>query len=72
LIVGYAAGGSGDIVARLISEPLRQRLGGSIVVENRPGAGTNIGTEVVAKAPPDGHTLLLISATNAIDPVSKT
>jgi tripartite-type tricarboxylate transporter receptor subunit TctC len=67
LIVGYAAGGSGDIVARLISEPLRQRLGGSIVVENRPGAGTNIGTEVVAKAPPDGYTLLLISAANAIN-----
>jgi tripartite-type tricarboxylate transporter receptor subunit TctC len=67
LIVGYAAGGSGDIVARLIAEPLQQRLGGSIVVENRPGAGTNIGTEVVAKAPPDGYTLLLISAANAIN-----
>jgi tripartite-type tricarboxylate transporter receptor subunit TctC len=67
LIVGYAAGGSGDIVARLVGEPLQQRLGGSVVVENRPGAGTNIGTEAVAKAPPDGYTLLLMSAANAIN-----
>ena len=67
LIVGYAAGGSADIVARLIGEPLSQRLGGAVVVENRPGAGTNIGTEAVAKAAPDGYALLLISAANAIN-----
>jgi tripartite-type tricarboxylate transporter receptor subunit TctC len=67
LIVGYAAGGSADIVARLIAEPLAERLGGAIVVENRPGAGTNIGTEAVAKAPPDGYALLLASAANAIN-----
>jgi tripartite-type tricarboxylate transporter receptor subunit TctC len=67
LIVGYAAGGSADIIARLIGEPLSRRLGGSVVVENRPGAGTNIATEAVAKAAPDGYALLLISAANAIN-----
>jgi tripartite-type tricarboxylate transporter receptor subunit TctC len=67
LVVGYAAGGSADIVARLIGEPLSKSLGEAIVIENRPGAGTNIGTEAVAKAAPDGYVLLLMSAANAIN-----
>ena len=54
MIVGFAAGGSTDISARLMAQWLTERLGQSFVVENRPGAGSNIGTEVVAHAPPDG------------------
>jgi tripartite-type tricarboxylate transporter receptor subunit TctC len=67
IIVGFAAGGGLDIVARLMGQCLSQRLGESFVVENRPGANSNIGTEVVVRAPPDGYTLLLISAANAIN-----
>ena len=67
LIVGFPAGGSPDIVARLMAQWLSERLGQPFVVENRPGAGTNIGTEVVANAPPDGYTLLLAMSANAIN-----
>jgi tripartite-type tricarboxylate transporter receptor subunit TctC len=67
LIVGFAPGGAGDITARLLGQSLSDRLGQQIVVENRPGAGSNIGTEAVVKAPPDGYTLLLASAANAIN-----
>jgi len=67
MVVGFAAGGGADIMARLIGQPLGERLGQQIVVDNRPGAGTNIGTEVVAKAPPDGYTLLLVNSPNAIN-----
>jgi len=67
LIVGFAAGGGYDIVARLIGQWLSERLGQSFVIENRPGAGTNIATEAVVRAPPDGYTLLLIGSTNAIN-----
>src|SRR5262249_383656 len=56
-----------DIVARLIGQRLSERLGQPIVIENRPGAGTNIGTEAVVRAPPDGHTLLLITSVNAMN-----
>jgi tripartite-type tricarboxylate transporter receptor subunit TctC len=67
VVVGSAAGGGVDIIARLMGQWLSERLGQQFVIENRPGAGTNIGTEAVAKAPPDGHTLLLVSAANAIN-----
>jgi tripartite-type tricarboxylate transporter receptor subunit TctC len=67
IIVGYPAGGSTDIVARLIGNWLSTRLGKQFVVENRAGAGNNIGTEVVAKAAPDGYTLLLVNPANTIN-----
>ena len=67
LIVPAPAGGGYDIAARLISQFLSERLGQSFVVENRPGAGSNIGTETVVRAPPDGYTLLLVAAANAIN-----
>jgi tripartite-type tricarboxylate transporter receptor subunit TctC len=65
IIVGFAPGGGTDIIARLAGQWLSERLGQPFVIENRPGAGTNIATEVVANAPPDGHTLLLASLPNA-------
>lgn len=67
IIVGYPAGGSTDIVARLIGAWLSQRLGQQFIVENKPGAGNNIATELVAKAAPDGYTLLLINPANTIN-----
>src|SRR4249919_4037600 len=60
IVVGFTAGGSTDIGARLIGQWLQERLGQSFVIENRPGAGTNIATESVVRAPPDGYTLLMI------------
>src|SRR5262245_41987009 len=66
LIVGFPAGGGADIVARLISQWLSERLGQQFIVENRPGAGSNIATEAVVRAPPDGYTLLLVVPANAI------
>ncbi|MFN4352024.1 MAG: Bug family tripartite tricarboxylate transporter substrate binding protein [Hylemonella sp.] len=69
VIVPQAAGGSNDIVGRLIAQKLGETLPGAVVVENRPGAGGNIGTVYVAKAPKDGHTLLMtISSAQAINP----
>jgi tripartite-type tricarboxylate transporter receptor subunit TctC len=56
IIVGYPPGGSADVVARLIGQQLSERLGQPFVVENRPGAGTNIATETVVKSAPDGYT----------------
>jgi tripartite-type tricarboxylate transporter receptor subunit TctC len=67
LIVGYAAGGTYDILARLISQWLSERLGQPFVIENRPGAATNIATEAVVRAPADGYTLLLVGPANAIN-----
>jgi tripartite-type tricarboxylate transporter receptor subunit TctC len=67
LIVGFAPGGSSDIVARLMGQWLTERLGQPFVIENRPGAGTNIATEAVVRAPADGHTLLLAFTSNAIN-----
>jgi tripartite-type tricarboxylate transporter receptor subunit TctC len=67
IIVGYPPGGSTDIVARLIGNWLSQRLGQQFIVENRAGAGNNIGTEQVTKAAPDGYTMLLVNPANAIN-----
>lgn len=67
IIVGFAAGGPNDILARLTSQWLSRRLGQQFIIENRPGAGSNLATEAVVRAPPDGHTLLLIGAPNAIN-----
>ena len=65
LLVGFAAGGPLDTSARLISQWLSERLGQPFVIENRPGAGSNLATEIVVRAPPDGYTLLEASAANA-------
>jgi tripartite-type tricarboxylate transporter receptor subunit TctC len=67
IIVGFAAGGGSDITARLMGQWLAERLGQQFVIENRPGAAGNIGTEAVVRALPDGHTLLLVGAWNAIN-----
>jgi tripartite-type tricarboxylate transporter receptor subunit TctC len=65
LIVGFPAGGGADTLARLTAQWLSERLGQQFVIENRPGAGTNIATEAVVHAPADGHTLLLVGLPNA-------
>jgi tripartite-type tricarboxylate transporter receptor subunit TctC len=67
LIIGYPPGGSADITARLLGQWLSERLGQPFVIESRPGAGTNIATEAVVNAPPDGYTLLLVAPANAIN-----
>ena len=67
LIVGYPPGGSADLTARLMGQWLSERLGQSFVIENRPGGGTNIATEGVLRAAPDGYTLLLVAPANAIN-----
>ena len=66
LIVGVAPGGANDTVARLVAQTLSERLGQPVVVENRPGAGGNIGLEAAANAPPDGYTLLFATSANAL------
>jgi tripartite-type tricarboxylate transporter receptor subunit TctC len=67
LLVGYPPGGSADMTARLMGQWLSERLGQSFVIENRAGAGTNIATEAVVRAAPDGYTLLLVAPANAIN-----
>ena len=67
IVVGFAAGGGVDITARLIGQWLSERLGQSFVIDNRPGAGGNIGTETVVNAPADGYTLLLATVPNAVN-----
>jgi len=66
-VVPYAAGGATDVLSRLICQRLSERLGQPFVVENKPGAGSNIGTQAVINSPPDGYTLLLTSTANAIN-----
>jgi tripartite-type tricarboxylate transporter receptor subunit TctC len=66
-IIGYPPGGSADITARLMGQWLSERLGQTFFIESRPGAGTNIATETVVRAPPDGYTLLLVAPANAIN-----
>ena len=65
IVVGFAPGGGTDIVARLIGQSLSERLGQQFLIENRPGAGSNIGAEAVVNAPADGYTLLLATMANA-------
>lgn len=67
LVVGFSAGGSTDVVARLLAKELTQDLGQSFVVENRPGASSNIATEGVIRSPNDGYTLFMMAVTNAIN-----
>src|SRR3712207_5095572 len=68
LVIPFPPGGSNDIVGRLVATQLSERLGKQVVVENRAGAGGVVGTEMVAKAAPDGYTLLLISLAHAVNP----
>ena len=67
VIVGFAAGGTTDVLARMIGQWLSERLGQPFLIENRPGAGTNIATEAVVKSAPDGYTLLMVSPPNTIN-----
>jgi tripartite-type tricarboxylate transporter receptor subunit TctC len=67
IVVGFPPGSGPDVVARLLGQKLSERLGQSFIVENRPGAGSNIGTETVVRAPADGYTLLFAAASNAIN-----
>src|SRR5262245_35123737 len=67
LLVGFAAGGHADTIARPMGQWLSERLGQPLVIENRPGGGTNIATEAVVRAPPDGYTLLMVGPTQAIN-----
>jgi tripartite-type tricarboxylate transporter receptor subunit TctC len=67
LLVGFPAGSAADIVARVIGQSLSERLGQQVVVENRPGASTNIATEVAVRSAPDGYTLLMVTVPNAIN-----
>ncbi len=66
-VVPYAPGGATDVMSRLVCQRLSQRLGQSFIVENKPGAGSTVGTEAVINSPPDGYTLLLTSTANAIN-----
>src|SRR6201995_1735521 len=68
LVVGFPAGGSADIVARIVAQALTERTGQSFFVDNKPGAGSNLGTEAVVRADPDGYTLMAESVSNAINP----
>ena len=66
-LLGYTSGGTTDIISRLVTQPLTERLGQPFVIEARPGAGTNLATEAIVRAPPDGYTLLFVGAPNAIN-----
>lgn len=68
VVIGFAAGGGPDVVARIVAEAMSRRLGQSVVVDNRAGANGILGADIVAKAQPDGHTLLITSASFAINP----
>jgi tripartite-type tricarboxylate transporter receptor subunit TctC len=66
-MLGYTAGGTTDILSRLVTQPLAEKLGQPVIIETKPGAGTNIATETVVRAEPDGYTLLFVGAPNAIN-----
>ncbi|MBC5784763.1 tripartite tricarboxylate transporter substrate binding protein [Ramlibacter sp. USB13] len=68
LVVPFAPGGFTDVVARILGQKLSQSLGQQFVIENKPGAGSTIGSDLVAKSPPDGYTLLMVSSTHVISP----
>lgn len=68
IVVGFAPGGGSDFIARLIAQKLTERLGMQVVVENRPGAGSMLGAEIVVKSPPDGYTILLSAASYTVNP----
>ena len=68
LVVPFAPGGFTDVVARILGQKLSQAMGQQFVIENKPGAGSTIGSDLVAKAPPDGYTLLMVSSTHVISP----
>src|SRR5258708_1986325 len=67
IIVGFAPGGGSDFLARVIAQKLTERLGTQVIVENRPGAGSVLGSEVAVKSPPDGYTLLLTPASYTVN-----
>ena len=67
ILVGFAAGGNFDLVARLLGQSLSERLGQQFVIENRPGASSNLATEAAIRAPADGYTLLLGGAVNTVN-----
>ena len=67
MISSFAAGGPNDLLARLIGQWLSERLGQPFIIDNRPGAGGNIGAEVAAKAAPDGYTLLMVAPANVVN-----
>src|SRR5207253_10027120 len=67
IVVGFAAGSGADVIARLMGQWLSERLGQQFIIDNRPGAGTNIATEAVVRAPPDGYTLLWVTTSGAIN-----
>ena len=67
IVVAWAAGINPDIIARLFAQSLSERLGQQFIINNRPGAGSTIGTEMVVRAPPDGYTLLAMTSTDAIN-----
>jgi tripartite-type tricarboxylate transporter receptor subunit TctC len=68
LLIPFSAGGTTDLIGRLMAQWLSERLGQTVVVENKPGGGTNIAVQAVVNAPPDGYTMLFIVSTNAINP----
>jgi tripartite-type tricarboxylate transporter receptor subunit TctC len=68
IIVPFAPGGGSDLAGRLVAAKLTERMGGQFIVENRPGAGSNLGAELAVKSPPDGYTLLIISASYTVNP----
>ncbi|OZI23216.1 MFS transporter [Bordetella genomosp. 9] len=67
IVVGFSAGGTTDVIARIMAKELTEALGQSFVIENKPGAGSNIGTEYVARSTPDGYTLYFVAVTSAIN-----
>src|SRR6516164_9802539 len=66
-IIGFPPGGGADIVARIMARWLSARLGQEVIIENKPGAGTNIATQAVVNSQPDGHTLLWVGTANAVN-----